>query len=42
MFLFTLSCTLNKVKNNHGVVSLKDKFDKIVVNTSNRNDIINI
>ena len=42
MFLFTLSCSLNKVKNNHGVVSLKDKFDKIIVNTSNRNDIINI
>ena len=42
LFFFTLSCSLNKVKNNHGVISLKDKFNKINVNKSNTNDIINI
>ena len=42
LFFFTLSCSLNKVKNNHGVISLKDKFNKINVNQSNKNDIINI
>tara|TARA_B100002051_G_scaffold234162_1_gene233817 strand:+ start:63 stop:521 length:459 start_codon:yes stop_codon:yes gene_type:complete len=42
LLFFTLSCSLNKVKNNHGVISLKDKFNKINVNQSNKNDIINI
>ena len=42
LFFFTLSCSLNKVKNNHGIVSLKDKFNKINVNKSNTNDIIDI
>ena len=42
LLLFTLSCSLNKVKNNHGVISLKDKFNKINVNKSNTNDLINI
>ena len=40
MLLFTLSCSLNKVKNNHGVLSLESKFNKIYVNKSNINDII--
>ena len=35
IFLFTLSCSLNKVKNNHGVLSLENKFNKIYVNKSN-------
>ena len=41
-FFFTLSCTLNKVKNNHGVLSLEKKINKIEINKSNKNDIINI
>ncbi len=42
VLLFTLSCSLNKVKNNHGILSLENKFNKIYVNKSNANDIINI
>ena len=42
MFLFTLSCSLNKVKNNHGVLSLETKIDKIEINKSNKNDIMSI
>ena len=42
VFLFTLSCTINKVKNNHGVLSLENKFNKIQINKSNINDIINV
>ena len=42
LLLFTLSCSLNKVKNNHGVLSLENKISKIKVNKSNTNDIINI
>jgi len=39
---FTLSCSLNKVKNNHGVLSLETKINKIEINKSNKNDIIKI
>tara|TARA_B100000470_G_scaffold96870_1_gene74759 strand:- start:25 stop:483 length:459 start_codon:yes stop_codon:yes gene_type:complete len=42
VFFFTLSCSLNKVKNNHGVLSLEKKFNKIQVNKSNSNDIIKL
>ena len=42
LLFFTLSCTLNKVKNNHGVLSLQNKINKIEINKSNKNDIINI
>ena len=41
-FIFILSCSTNKVKNNHGVLSLNNKFNKIVVENSNSNDILNI
>ena len=40
--LFTLSCTINKVKNTHGVLSLEKKINKIEINKSNTNDIISI
>ena len=42
ILFFTLSCSLNKVKNNHGVLSLENKISKIKINKSNKNDIINI
>jgi outer membrane protein assembly factor BamE (lipoprotein component of BamABCDE complex) len=42
ILFFTLSCSLNKVKNNHGVLSLENKISKIKINKSNSNDIINI
>ena len=42
LLLFTLSCSLNKVKNNHGVLSLENKINKIKVNKSNTNDIVNV
>ena len=42
ILFFTLSCSLNKVKNNHGVLALENKISKIKINKSNKNDIINI
>jgi len=42
MLLFTLSCSLNKVKNNHGILLLENKFSKIYVNKSNTNDILSV
>ena len=42
LFFITIGCSANKVKNNHGVLSLQSKIEKIVINKSNTNDIINI
>ena len=42
LLFFTLSCSLNKVKNTHGVLSLEKKINKIQINKSNKNDIISI
>ena len=42
IFLFTLSCSVNKVKNSHGVLGLEKKFNQIEVNKTNTNDIINL
>ena len=42
LLFFTLSCSLNKAKNNHGVLSLENKINKIKINKSNKNDIIDI
>ena len=42
LFLFTLNCSTNKVSNNHGFKSLEGKFDKIIVNQTNKNDIIKL
>ena len=42
LFLFTLNCSSNKVTNNHGFISLNEKFEKIEINKTNKNDIIKI
>ena len=38
-FLFTLNCSLNKVSNIHGSRFIETKYDKIVLNKSNKNDV---
>ena len=42
LFLFTLNCATNKVSNNHGFNSLNTKYEKIIINKTNKNDIIDI
>jgi outer membrane protein assembly factor BamE (lipoprotein component of BamABCDE complex) len=42
LLLFTLNCSSNKVTNNHGFISLQAKFEKITINQTNKNDILNI
>ena len=42
LFLFIVNCSTNKVSNNHGYISLQAKFEKISVNKTNKNDIIEI
>jgi len=42
IFLFISNCTLNKVIKHNGVHFLEKKHTKLSVNTSNRNDIIQL
>tara|TARA_A100001015_G_C14592942_1_gene557425 strand:- start:40 stop:492 length:453 start_codon:yes stop_codon:yes gene_type:complete len=39
LFLFTLNCTINKVSNLHGYRSIEDKYEKIILTKSNKNDV---
>ena len=39
-FIFILSCSLNKVVNHHGVHFLDKKNEKLVLNHTNKNDIL--
>ena len=41
-FLFISNCTLNKVIKHHGVHFLDKKQEKLALNTSNKNDIIEL
>tara|TARA_B100001741_G_C16403089_1_gene527941 strand:+ start:28 stop:486 length:459 start_codon:yes stop_codon:yes gene_type:complete len=42
LFFFIINCSTNKVSNNHGFTSLQAKFEKVIVNKTNKNDIIKI
>ena len=45
LFFFLLlitNCSSIKVSNNHGFSSLDDKFEKIIINKTNKNDILKI
>ena len=42
LFLFTLNCSLNKVSNSHGARFIETKYDKIILNKTNKNDIRNL
>jgi outer membrane protein assembly factor BamE (lipoprotein component of BamABCDE complex) len=39
LFLFTLSCSINKVSNTHGFRFVETKYDKILINQTNKNDL---
>ncbi len=39
LFLFILNCSVNKVSNSHGSRFIEAKYDKIVLNKSNKNDV---
>ncbi len=42
IFLFTISCSNNKVVKNHGVIALELKSNKIELLKSNKNDVLAI
>ena len=39
LFLFTLNCSINKVSNIHGIRFTEKKYDEIVINNTNKNDV---
>jgi len=41
-FIFILSCSLNKVVKHHGVHFLEKKYSKIIINQTNKNDILKL
>ena len=40
LLFLTLNCSWNKVKSYHGNKYLEEKFDKIVINETNKNELI--
>ena len=42
LFLFIVNCSSNKVSNTHGFPSLQAKYDRIIINKTNKNDIFKI
>ena len=42
IFLSTLSCSNDKVRNNHGTLSLEKKFNKVELKRTNSNEILDI
>ena len=42
IFLSTLSCAKDKVRNNHGTLSLEKKYNKVEIKKTNSNEILNI
>ena len=42
LFFFILSCSTNKVVKHHGVHFLEKKNEKLLINTSNKNDVLEI
>lgn len=42
ILLFITNCTGNKVSNYHGVKNLEDKFNKILLDKTNKNDLIKL
>ena len=41
-FIFILSCSFNKVVKHHGVHFLEKKHEKLVLNSSNKNDVLKL
>ena len=42
LFLLTVSCSSNKVSNNHGFISLQTKYEKIIISKTNKNDVLKV
>ena len=41
-FIILISCKLQEQSNNHGIIFLENRADKLIVNKSNKNDVLKI
>ena len=41
-FLFIVNCKLTKIEDNHGVIFLEKKQKELIINKSNKNDIVEL
>ena len=39
LFLITLNCTKNKVSNTHGIRFIEKKYETLIINKTNKNDV---
>ena len=42
ILIFTINCSGNKVSNYHGAKFLEDKYNEIILDKTNKNDLINL
>ena len=42
LILFVSNCSTKKLENNHGLMNLDKKKDKIIVGKTNKNDVLNL
>ena len=42
LFIFIINCSGNKVSNYHGIKQLERKFEKIIIGSTNKNDLLKI
>ena len=42
LFIILISCQLQEPSKNHGIIFLKNRSDNLIVNTSNKNDVLKI
>ena len=42
LFIILIGCQLQEPKKNHGIVFLENRAKKLTINSSNKNDVINI
>ena len=42
LFIILISCKLQEQSNNHGIIFLENRANKLIVNNSNKNDVLKI
>tara|TARA_B100000242_G_C42993270_1_gene461206 strand:+ start:402 stop:866 length:465 start_codon:yes stop_codon:yes gene_type:complete len=42
LFIILISCKLQEPSKNHGIIFLKNRSDNLIVNSSNKNDVLKI
>ena len=42
LFIFLINCQFKEASNNHGILFLENRNNKLIINKTNKNDVINI